>query len=167
MKRKYSRILSSLYFLCIISCVLLCGYLVSDTWARYFTEGGGEDSAKVANWDVEVTSVSNSYSESDTAPTVTYVFNVENNSEVAMNCFVKITFDIAPSAHIKLRLQDQLIECDGVSKSYEFGGIMHNAAETKEHTLTVEIQYIDGGKLFDFEKLPTNAGITVSAEQMD
>ncbi len=151
-----------------IGCLtIISAYLLSGVYAKFSTSASGSDSARVAKWDVQVTNISNSYNEEGAVPTVTYTFNVENNSEVSANCSVKITFDKAPSSHITLKLQEQEIKCDGVSTEYVFNGIAHNAGETKPYTLYVEIQYIDGGKLIDFENMPTTANITVIAEQID
>ncbi len=93
MKNKTSKIFSAAYFACIISCILLSVYLVSDVWARYFSEAAGSDGARVTKWDVtaEFTGESRTFSLSQGKSTVSFPYSIINNSEVAITYHILLT----------------------------------------------------------------------------
>ncbi len=99
MKNRQSKIFGALYFACIISCVLLSAYLVSDVWGRYFSGTSGGDGARVARFDVSAEStmgdvIDLSFSEND--PSVQYPYSITNNSEVAISYDIILTLPSVP-----------------------------------------------------------------------
>lgn len=153
--------------------VLISASMISGMYARFTTTAYGEDSARVAKWDVNVTNTSTSktFNESGsvaTAEELTYNFTVTNNSEVSMEYSVKVSFDTAPPANVSLILDGEEITCNG-GKEYIFNPRTYNVGETaKAHTLTVQVQYVtEDGKLIEFDSFTGKAEISIIAEQVD
>ncbi len=153
--------------------VLISASMISGMYARFTTTAYGEDSARVAKWDVDVTNTSTTmnFNESGTqivAEKRDYTFTVTNNSEVSMEFFVKVSFDKKAPAHITLKLDNgEEIECNG-EESYTFTvSTPLTVGEEKTHSLSVIINYIKDDKLVDFPNFPNTAEISVIAEQVD
>ncbi len=149
--------------------VLISASMISGMYARFTTTAYGEDSARVAKWDVQVIHTDSTVNNSGTICTINYSFTVTNKSEVAMDYSVKLSFEeIAPPNNVSIIFGNETRVCDGETKEYVFSGYSCGVGDSaQEHTITIQIDYIKNEKLVDFEKLPSTANISVTAEQAD
>ncbi len=159
-----------------IGCLtIISAYLLSGVYAKFSTSASGSDSARVAKFDVQIENepdnqVFNKLGTTADAEQYDYKFTVKNNSEVAINYSLKVTFDNALPANVTLWIDDKkAVSCDGTKTEFillEDGTLNYNG--NKEHTLSIEVEYINGDKLIDFKSFSSDtATISVIAEQKD
>ncbi len=143
---------------------IISAYLLSGMYARYTTSSSGNDSARVAKWDVAVKNFAvSSIRLSENAPDGTYTFTVDNQSEVSVRCIVRVKFPSAPIAGITLTLGTQTLNTDGTKTEFIFtdAPIKLGYAQSQSVILTVAAENFNNAIDID--------GITVwvDAEQVD
>lgn len=158
-----------------LGCLTLISiYLLSGVYAKFSSSASGSDSARVAKFDVQIenlsaTQVFNELGTTADAEQYDYKFKVVNNSEVAINYSLKVTFNNAPPANVTLWIDDKEAVTCGETKT-EFilldDGTL-NYKDNKEHTLSIKVKYINGDKLIDFDSFTDKATISVIVEQKD
>ncbi len=153
---------------------IISAYLLSGVYAKFSTSASGSDSARVAKFDVQIENepdnqVFNKLGTTADAEQYDYKFTVKNNSEVAIDYSLKVSFNNAPPANVTLWIDDkEAISCDGTEIEFlllEDGKL--NYTSSKEHTLSIVVEYINGDKLIDFENFSDTATISLIAEQID
>ncbi len=171
MKNKTSKLFSAVYFVCIISCILLSAFLVSEVWARYFKEAEGTDSARVARYvfavDVEDNSNNSvSLDLSDISPDNTReIFNIVVTNENANGdvCEVAQQYTISAEYFGSLPLSYYL-EYDGMPQTLPAGSeTTHTYKLTVNWDTTKAIQGASAN-ILDNASILT---ITVASEQID
>ncbi len=164
MKNKTSKIVSALYFLCIVTCVLLSAYLVSDVAARYFTEASGSDSARVAKFSVSAFVLEEQsdqlYIPQD-ATTANYKFTVKSKSEVAVVYDVVIVFPEVLPDSITLTLDNKQPTIDGTTYTFKNAGDFTVNGGEKQHVLTI----IANKSVYKVEQ--SEIAVKIIAQQVD
>ncbi len=174
MKNKTTKLFSAVYFLCIISCILLSAYLVSDVWARYFTQSTGRDSARVAKWDIQINA---STSEEDMTfsgnmndemkESLSYAFSVSSNSEVSAKYDITVEFSGRLDSTVDLVIDGIPGMPNNDRTVFTFTGNWTFApgSHSKNHTLTLTRTYQNGQEPENFDGVEVS--ISVIAEQID
>ncbi len=125
-----------------IALILLCMVAFSTSmlaglYARYTAKGRGDDTARVAKFDVNVEGFSEDVTvdASQGKTSGTYTFTVKNDSEVAITYDLVITFEKALPAGVSVSLQGETGIPDG--NTVTFSKIASIAPSTlgEEHTL--------------------------------
>ena len=129
-----------------IALVLLCMVAFSTSmlaglYARYSTKADGEDSARVARFDVKAEGLSDDVtvnaSQADAAGT--YQFTVKNDSEVAITYDLVITFEGGIPSYAQVSLDGKSGTSNGNSITFSDVASLAPAAPSKNHTLTFTV----------------------------
>ncbi len=165
MKNKISKIVSALYFLCIISCILLSAYLVSDVAARFKTEASGSDSARAAKFSISAVVLEgqeNDFALSFDKQTAIYSFKVSSDSEVSIEYDVILEFPSNVPEGVKITIDDKTASVDGrICTIYNVGTFSAGNYEENEHTMKIEVS------LFDEDSDLDGIKVTMVASQID
>ncbi len=165
MKNKTSKIVSALYFLCIVTCILLSAHLVSDVAARFKTEASGSDSARVAKFSVSAVvseGQENDFALSFDKQTATYRFKVSSDSEVSVGYDVILEFPANVPEGVKITIDDKIATVDGkICTIYNVGTFSAGNYGEKEHTMKIEVS------LFDEDSDLDGIKVTIVASQID
>lgn len=130
-----------------IALILLCMTLFSTSmlsglYAKYIAKNNGEDSARVAKFNVEAAGLSGDITVDASAGKTNgeYKFTVTNNSEVAITYDLVITFDQALPTGVSLTLQDYglSISKDNTFTFSKVASLAPGMVGT-EHTLTFQL----------------------------
>ena len=123
--------------------VLVSTYMMSGLYARYISSGRGDDTARVAKFDVKAQGGSDvTISVSDTeADTGAYTLTVTNDSEVAVRYDIVITLNQALPNYLAVSLNDTAPSVSDDKKTLTFSTVGKLAANgaTAEHTLSFKV----------------------------
>ena len=130
-----------------IALILLCMTLFSTSmlsglYAKYIAKNNGEDSARVAKFNVEAVGLSGDITVDASAGKTNgeYKFTVTNNSEVAVSYDLVVTFDQALPAGVSLTLQDYgLSISEGNTFTFSKIASLAPGMAGTEHTLTFQL----------------------------
>ena len=130
-----------------IALILLCMTLFSTSmlsglYAKYIAKNNGEDSARVAKFDVEAAGLSGDITVDASIGQTNgeYKFTVTNKSEVAVSYDLVITFDQALPAGVSLTLQDYgLSISEGNTFTFSKIASLAPGMVGTEHTLTFQL----------------------------
>ena len=126
-----------------IALILLCMVAFSTSmlaglYARYTAKGRGDDTARVAKFDVNVEGISENVtvdaSQGETSGT--YTFTVKNDSEVAITYDLVITFEKALPAGVSVSLQGETGIPDGNTVTFSDVANLAPASADSTRTLT-------------------------------
>lgn len=145
------RVAAVLLIMIVISTWMLSGML-----AKYVATNNASDSARVASFDVSAAVKIGEHSEAvldigDEEAYVYYDFTLENNSEVAVACNIKVVMDKEPPAGIDMIMKDpdgdtMVIKTEKGKTEYVFvSGIKMKPDQTEVGTLTFtpgDVDYI-------------------------
>ena len=129
-----------------IALILLCMTLFSTSmlsglYAKYTAKNNGEDSARVAKFNVEAAGLSGDVtvnaSQADAAGI--YQFTVTNHSEVAITYDLVITFPSGIPPYAQVSLDGKSGTPDGNSITFSDVASLAPAAPSKNHTLTFTV----------------------------
>jgi len=127
--------------LILICLILLCVHLMSGLFAKYLTSGEGDDSARVAKFQVNVTGEAKdhvlAYSKSGTDGTQT--ISVENLSEVAVKYDVTVVFNQLPPEGLTVKIGDKAGVVSGNRVTFSNVGMLPvytGSPNANTHTLT-------------------------------
>ncbi len=172
MKNMTTKLFSAVYFVCIISCILLSAYLVSDVWARYSTQSSGSASARVAKWDIQINALPSEdmtflgNMDDEMKESLSYNFSVSSNSEVSAKYYITVEFSGRLDSAVDL-------DIDGIAGTPNEGRTVFTFANdwtfapgshSRDHTLTLTRTYFQNGQIpenFD----GVGVSISVIAEQ--
>ena len=103
--------------------VLISVSLLSGLYARYLSNGDGDDTARVAKFDVATTVPNvNAKFVSNVATDNEYTLSVTNNSEVAVNCDLVLVFK-TPVQYFNVTVDGKTPEISADGKTLTFRGI--------------------------------------------
>ncbi len=175
MKNKTSKIFSAVYFACIISCILLSALLVSEVWARYFSEASGNDGARVAKFEVQLKPAESQEdmkfdgsTHNGDAQELIYNFSVISNSEVTVDYSITVEFANPLPANMSVQIDGQAVQDGDDSKtafSFEGGTIALNETQ-RDHQLKITVIYKNNENVIE-KDFDTSVKVIVHAEQVD
>lgn len=125
--------------------VLISTYMMSGLYARYTSSGSGDDTARVAKFDVSYAwegevdiKVQNSLEGS-------YTFSVTNNSEVAVRYSLYLNFDTAFPEYLTVKVDDTdgTFSADRKTVTFENVGDIAVAASGKTHVLKFTVSNVN------------------------
>lgn len=130
---------------CILLCLTLFSiHLTSGLYARYVTKSDGNDSARVASFNVDaswgeenVTIVANLQDNGS------YTFTIKNDSEVDVKYDLVLTFSEAFPDYLKASVGDKEGTVDGNVVSFENVGTLDSNGDIAKHELIFTVTNID------------------------
>ncbi len=140
------------------ACILLCLTLISvhmtsGLYARYVSRDSGEDSARVASFDVEAKWGDNDVSISATQEdNGSYNFTITNNSEVDVKYDLVLTFEEAFPKYLKVSIKEENAELavdgtvdeeNGKVVSFANLGMLDSNGDSANYELTFTVIDID------------------------
>lgn len=123
--------------------VLITTSMMSGLYARYTAEGKGEDSARVAQWNVGATGTP---VESEVKPAETdgqYTITVTSNSEVAAEYDITVTLTNALPDYITVKLDDKtpVVSEDKRTLTFDNAGAFAPGKNSKTHILAFSMNW--------------------------
>ncbi len=156
--------------------ILLCLTLISirltgGLYARYTAMAGGDDSARVAKFDVQV-SLSDGIQLSNAQKSGEYTITVTNNSEVAIEYTLVLSFTEAVPSGLSAELDGNIGLVEGSSIKFPAKSSLAPGVSSNSHTLTLSVadgQWSDISKEMSGIKGEKNMSFTVdvTAAQLD
>ena len=159
-----------------IALVLLCMVAFSTSmlaglYARYSTKADGEDSARVAKFDVKAEGLSGDVtvnaSQADAAGT--YQFTVKNDSEVAITYDLVITFPGGIPDYLQTSLPDKVAVKSGNTITFsDVASLAPDTADTKRTlTFTVDLEKFTQPATGESYEEPLTFTATIRCTQID
>ncbi len=127
---------------------LMSAYLLSGVYAKFSATAFGEDSARVAKWDVsiEFTGEKSDFAlvNKDGQKTAEYTFAVTSKSEVALSYDVIITLPEALPDTVTFKIEDATLTKSDADRVYTFTNVGSFAADggTNSHTLEITSDFM-------------------------
>ena len=162
-----------------MACVLLCltlfsTYLTGGLYARYISRDDFEDSARVAKFDVDLSSNSDKVDiRLERSTTGNYSFIIHNKSEVAIKYDILLTFNKELPSYVKVTLNGKggtKPEGDANSLLFEnVGTVAPNVPDT-DNTLVFEVSSLDdflGSATGQNHSFEIDFTASVNCEQID